>query len=748
MAEYTLPAINQGDWTVGTDVGVNGGIFQYRPGGASERTSLRNVVAEFGADNTQATSARAAIQVAINAATSGQVVYCPAGRYLIDGLLSIPTTKSNITIRGDGPSTVFYFSGNSYFSAGASGPAYNSNPQTLTGTRTKGTSVLSVASSSAYGVGELATVLANNEEDNTRIQAGAAPTWSQKAFRAFRRMCCRVVAVGSGTITIDPPLPWDLTDVGGRIERGGSTHIDKVGFEDFNCEFNHPAAFPIAAIQMAMAIECWVYNVNVPNWVKVSDNGSMVIWNNSYKCEIRHCTGISTTTAQSDGFLQPSNVSSCLIEDNIFINWDYGFYSSGRTFNCVIAYNFFLTAQSGSRTGINMSHGGGDGLNLVEGNFVNNVGVDSYHGFASHFVLHRNWCHGTNATQTLRGFQLALRRGTRNVVLSGNVFGIDGWSDDVLSFGNPNLGNSNYTGTTNTTTGDFWDDWGVTGTLTTRTGNNAGVVTCSGGAWATAVANGCVVSVLWGGKTSGINDMTVVSRTGNVITLSGGSPMPGSLEVVLPPEGTSFDLVQVNTLGFQELDLAVEATTTLVNNYRAAQSGTGSIDTPLDPGDTLPDSFCYAARPSWWPTSLAWPAVDPDVPTFDYETLPAGYRYFNGADAPSGSAEAPVITLDPVTQSVNEGDDVTLSANATGNPTPEWTWTKNGTLIPSATTRFLALLDVQGSDSASYAATATNSAGYDVSATAVLTVITPSEPSTGNPRGGRTSGAALMFGAF
>lgn len=715
MPEYAPPFDNSGYWTIGTDCGVDGGIDQYRPGGASERTNEIDVTAApYNADNTGATNVTAALQAAINDATEGDVVYLPAGTYRVTGYVFVPSGKNGITIRGDGASTIVYLSGSGRLNIIGTSQAYGSSPRTVTGAP-KGTSVLTVAGTSGYAVGELATVIAGNETDAARIQAGAAPTWSQYGYPDYRRVCVRILAVTAGTITVDPPLPWDTTNVGARIERGGSQRVERVGFEDFNIAFD-PASHPLFGIFASLAINCWCYNVNVTSWQKTGSNGSLVSINNSHKFEVRHCDCVAAIGSSSDGALQPLYSSSCAFLDCFFKDWDVGIYSSGKTYNCVFAYCFFLTSQSGSQSGINLSHGGGDALNLVEGCIVNNVGLDGYHASGAHMTLLRNWVHGTNAARTLRGYQIAHRRFTHGMLHIGNVFGIDGWSGPSISLGNPNIGNAFNNGqTANTTTGDFWDDWQLTGTLTTRTSDSAGVVTASGGSWAGVVSGGGTVALYWGAGMSRIN-MVISSRTGNVLTLTGGS---GS---ALPAEGTSFTLVQPNTAGFQELDLSVAATLTSVHNYECAEVGTGAVVDPLAGDTTVPESLCYASRPAWWPTSLAWPPIDPDAPTFDYEVLPAAYRYFNGVDAPSGAPAAPVITLNPTTQTAEEGDDVTLSANATGNPTPTWQWQKNGANISGATTRFLSLLEVTEADEGSYTAIATNTEDTATSTAAVLTV--------------------------
>jgi len=96
-----IPTQRLSEWVEGVDVGVPGGIAQYMPGGASQRTTLLNVVSTYGADNTGATDTRADIQAAIDAAASGEVVWFPAGVYRIDASMGVGY-KDNITIRGAG----------------------------------------------------------------------------------------------------------------------------------------------------------------------------------------------------------------------------------------------------------------------------------------------------------------------------------------------------------------------------------------------------------------------------------------------------------------------------------------------------------------------------------------------------------------------------------------------------------------------------------------------------------------------
>ena len=97
---------------------------------------------------------------------------------------------------------------------------------------------------------------------------------------------------------------------------------------------------------------------------------------------------------------------------------------------------------------------------------------------------------------------------------------------------------------------------------------------------------------------------------------------------------------------------------------------------------------------------------------------PTGRALSVSTDTPT----APVITVQPITQTVTEGASVTLIANASGSPSPTWQWKKNGVDISGATSRSLAFASVAEADEGSYTAVATNNQGSATTSAAVLTV--------------------------
>lgn len=102
--------------------------------------------------------------------------------------------------------------------------------------------------------------------------------------------------------------------------------------------------------------------------------------------------------------------------------------------------------------------------------------------------------------------------------------------------------------------------------------------------------------------------------------------------------------------------------------------------------------------------------------------IPIGSYTGGGTDSGSPNAEAPTITLAPISAELYVGDSYSLTIEATGTAPIFYQWTKNGVAIPGATSSTYSISSFAEADAGNYTCLATNSVGQAVSSTAVLSV--------------------------
>jgi hypothetical protein len=672
-AVWAPPATAQGWWTAWTDastpgIGVPGGAEQYLAGKVNDRAVTGNVIdvtaSPHNADKTGVLDTSAAIWSAITAASPGDVVYLPAGRYKLTNRLGLTyANKNDITIRGAGPAlTTLYMS-----MAGTQGVFWTndggyivSESQTITGTKTANTSVLTVASAANFTEGQIAWVFYENEVNNARIIAGAPPVWTSLGWPEARKQTVRVMAKTATTITIDPALTGDATNLGLRIVHYGypATKLVGWGFEDFSIEFD-AAAHPAQAFNIAAAQYCWFSNIKASNFSTNTGNSSWIKIADSYRCEVLKCDLRSLPKTSGDGLIETAGLSSVLFWDNVFVGpFQYHLYDSGNTNNSGYAYNY----SSDNVAGFHNAH---PTRNIIEGNYGYLSQVDAYHGSSSDFVYYSNAFYG-GGTGGSGWFSLWIGSFNRRTVVARNLFGKDGQTSARIGWGFKNY-NTNAIGFAGPTglsdqvgqpvynqpgygpyeyiiqagdvaSGDFWADWETTGTLTTRVSDTVGVITVSGGRWLTGAD--LYPRIWWNNKQSGVGAIGVSSVTavsGNQVTMS----FPGG---VLPPQGTSLQVYN-GAGGYQELDLDVQASATVVHNRFGNASGTGSIQNSS--GDTFPVSLIWSSKPTAF-GNKPWPVFDADnVATQDPARLPAGHRFLNNNEDYLGGAATPQFSPAP-----------------------------------------------------------------------------------------------------
>ena len=95
----------------------------------------------------------------------------------------------------------------------------------------------------------------------------------------------------------------------------------------------------------------------------------------------------------------------------------------------------------------------------------------------------------------------------------------------------------------------------------------------------------------------------------------------------------------------------------------------------------------------------------------------------------------PVITVQPISQTVGVGSNFTVSVTATGNPAPGYQWNKDGVDIPGATDTSFTVTGAQANDAGGYAVVLTNMYGAATSAVANISVLYYAPTITSQPVG-------------
>lgn len=181
------------------------------------------------------------------------------------------------------------------------------------------------------------------------------------------------------------------------------------------------------------------------------------------------------------------------------------------------------------------------------------------------------------------------------------------------------------------------------------------------------------------------------------------------------------------------LDLALNTDYTLVIRYAPSNAISTLWLNPMnevEPAVTATDSATALSITSF---ALRESFSSPDgMGTLFLDDLRVGTSF---SDVVPNSA--PLITVQPQSQSAFEGSNVTFSASAIGTLPLSYQWQFNGTNLDGATSSALTLTAVSSNDAGPYSVTVTNSLGTTNSDIANLTVNPFSEPPviTGEPQG-------------
>ncbi len=260
-------------WTSGVTVGVPGGI-------PTNRTNIVDVTqAPYNADPTGATDCHNAILAAINAAIPGEVIYLPAGTYLVNEPISPSQGKSNYTIRGAGDTTIIKWMGTGeelFYLGSASDYQWNypTGGVAITGGLAQGSTVLTVASTSAVIDGGMIQIAENNDT--------TLPVIHVSGYQNARTQKVQVVSHTATTITIAPGLLWTLQSGLNPIFNVAQFQSNGVGVESmFIDDSNSTSSF---VILLEQCYGSWIYNVHS----KLAYNYHFFL-QDCVQCQVDHC---------------------------------------------------------------------------------------------------------------------------------------------------------------------------------------------------------------------------------------------------------------------------------------------------------------------------------------------------------------------------------------------------------------------------------------------------------------------------
>lgn len=390
-----IPTDRRYPWQVGTNVGVPGGIYQYRS---------RTIVNITGLDNTGATDVAAALRGWIDGAADDVCLLLPAGIFRIDtsvniGIKSDSTSLKRITLRGAGIglTTIKTYGGASLVIQGGGGFPTNYPAAAYVASDVPAGSTSITTDVPHDNVNGLMTNL-ECAEDNAYPTVGQIPN-----PRPALVLCTGTPT--STTFTFSPALPFAIK-AGTRMTRELGTgapyytiHTYRCGVEDLTVDGLNSSAQD--TIYFGTARECWLYNVEAKNIKNYGIKGVTLM-----NCSILHCIARD----QEDSY--PSYTSRNLVliaastaihfADNIMFNGYSSMEINAGVTLSVFAGNISdrICIRDTLGSDFNINHGAHNSFNLYEGNIFARIQSDGYFGSSSNETFNRNWFHGTSGYYT------------------------------------------------------------------------------------------------------------------------------------------------------------------------------------------------------------------------------------------------------------------------------------------------------------------------------------------------------------
>lgn len=398
-----IDAARRMDWT---HVGVSGGI----PTRSTACASLTS------------SATATAINAAIAACPSGQVVQLAAGTYSLDDGLRF-LSVSGVTLRGAGADQTFlvfttYGSCHGFSadicvdSADTSWVGGPTNTATWTSGYTQGTTSITLSAHANLTVG--APLLLDQDDDASdtgtkfvcQDQTIAAPCSLEGNFHNGYRVnrdhsqivkvaSCGTSTLGaactSNTITFTQGLYADSWSSGHAPGAWWATYpVSGVGIEDLSLD----NTLGSRGVVLFNAIDCWVSGVRSLN----SDRSHVEI-QHSARVTVQNSYFYLTQNAVSQSYgIAPYGSTDVLVQNNIFQYIATPVQLQGCT-GCVVAYNFttnnYYEGSAAYLMPSFMIHTAGVDLTLLEGNIGTQTQADVFHGTHNLVTYFRNYFSGS-----------------------------------------------------------------------------------------------------------------------------------------------------------------------------------------------------------------------------------------------------------------------------------------------------------------------------------------------------------------
>jgi len=397
------------------------------------------------------TDTSSAINSCLSGISAGQVAYLPAGMYLVNSSVVIPSNK---TLRGAGISQTI-IQGNSeeikiidihgFYTDCTPGVVTAFN---ITSGSTQGSTQLVLADASSISTGDHLWLDELNDSYIPVNPTGTGGTWPGSCYgRGTTRNRSQIVEVTGktgNTVNIDPPMLFTFST-------GNSPQAIKAGAPQYGDlgRYTHDAGVENLSLTMTAGVKpylniwsqgtanCWVKNVKVTTCGKRCVDLDI----DNFRAEIRD----SYFTGCYDQFnsdacygVQIYASSSNLIENNVYDGTANGPVVVGSSGN-VIAYNYLhevhrtasLTSWFWNDT---WTHGSHCSCNLWEGNYHAGLAWDDYFESSSHNAIFRSRILGKDPTVSYDSYlqataAVAVDDDQHYNTIVGNVLGTLGWNN-------------------------------------------------------------------------------------------------------------------------------------------------------------------------------------------------------------------------------------------------------------------------------------------------------------------------------